>query len=159
MSSDPGDDHTFTTKFRLPRRMWDTYGRVVGDRERSADLIAHVRRTIQDRGSEQDLADLAAADAELNERHARKGGRPPKARSRSAAAAELARAVAAQGGTWDTTRAVTALRDAGVPVGAGDRADEKQARTALRQLADEGVLARLDSPGNTAVYRRPEEEN
>lgn len=70
----------------------------------------------------------------------------------------LARAVAALGGEWDTRRAVTALRDAGVPTGAADRADEKQARTALRQLADEGVLVRVDSPRNTAVYRPTTEE-
>jgi hypothetical protein len=71
----------------------------------------------------------------------------------------LARAVAALDGTWDTTRAVTALRDAGVPAGAGDRADEKQARAALRQLADDGVLVRVESPGNTAVYRRATKED
>ena len=71
----------------------------------------------------------------------------------------LARAVAALGGEWDTTRAVTALRDAGVSTGAADRADEKQARAALRALADEGVLVRVSSPGNTAVYRRAEEED
>jgi hypothetical protein len=66
----------------------------------------------------------------------------------------LARAVAALDGLWDTRRTVTALRDAGVPVGDGDRAADKQARRALRRLADDGVLVRVDSPGNTAVYRR-----
>lgn len=60
----------------------------------------------------------------------------------------------AQDGLWDTGRAVTALRDAGVPVGSGDGADEKQAREALRRLRDEGLLVRVPSPGNTAVYRR-----
>lgn len=68
----------------------------------------------------------------------------------------LARAVAAQDGLWDTARAVTVLRDAGVPVGAGDRAADKQARKALRKLRDRGVLVRVESPGNTAVYRRAE---
>lgn len=71
-------DHTYSTKFRIPRRMWDAYGRVVGDRERGADLLAHVRLVIQERGDERDLADLAAAEEELAERHSRKGGRPPK---------------------------------------------------------------------------------
>lgn len=71
----------------------------------------------------------------------------------------LTRAVAAQDGTWDTGRAVTALRDAGVPVGDGDRAADKQARAALRQLADDGVLVRVDSPGNTVTYRRATEED
>ena len=78
MTPDPDADHTFSTRFRLPRRMWDAYGRVVGDRDRSADLLNHVRRTIRERGDEQALADLDAAEAELNERHARKGGRPHK---------------------------------------------------------------------------------
>lgn len=66
----------------------------------------------------------------------------------------LARAVAALDGLWDTARAVTVLRDAGVPVGAEDRAADKQARKALRTLRDRGVLVRVESPGNTAVYRR-----
>lgn len=66
----------------------------------------------------------------------------------------LARAVAALDGLWDTTRAASVLRDAGVPTGAGDRAEDKQARKVLRELEAEGVLVRVDSPGNTAVYRR-----
>ncbi|BBA97177.1 hypothetical protein RVR_2804 [Actinacidiphila reveromycinica] len=66
----------------------------------------------------------------------------------------LARDVADQDGDWDTARAVAALRAAGVGVGSGDRADEKQAREALRKLEARGVLVRVDSPGNTAVYRR-----
>ncbi len=78
--SPPEADHTYTTKFRLPRRMWDAYGRIVGDRERSADLMDYVRRTIKERGTKADLADLAAAEEELDERHSRKGGRPPKAK-------------------------------------------------------------------------------
>lgn len=71
----------------------------------------------------------------------------------------LARAVTALDGMWDTARAVTVLRDADVPVGDGDRAADKQAREALRVLRDRGVLVRVDSPGNSAVYRRPEEED
>lgn len=74
--ADQDEEHTFTTKFRIPRRMWDAYGRVVGDRERGADLLDHVRATIKERGSKQDLADLAAAEEELTARRARKGGRP-----------------------------------------------------------------------------------
>ncbi|MGW5352177.1 hypothetical protein ACWERV_16910 [Streptomyces sp. NPDC004031] len=176
MAPDPEADHTFSTKFRIPRRMWDTYGRVLGDRDRSADLLDHVRTVIATHGTDEDRAELAAADTELAERRARKGGRPRTANAvakvgdaavRAAAAFDevaasagaeaasvLARAVAAQDGTWDTGRAVTALRDAGVPHGAGDRAEEKQARTALRVLADEGVLVQVDSPGSAAVYRR-----
>lgn len=51
----------------------------------------------------------------------------------------LARSVHALGGTWHTQRAVTALRDAGVQA-ADERAREKQARHAMRQLRDRGIL-------------------
>lgn len=73
-------DHTFATRFRIPRRMWDAYGRIT-DRQgtdRTADLVAHVRAVIEQHGDDQDRADLAAADLELAERRSRKGGRPPK---------------------------------------------------------------------------------
>ncbi|MFE2407046.1 hypothetical protein ACFXDE_01745 [Kitasatospora sp. NPDC059408] len=73
-------DHTFATRFRIPRRMWDAYGRIT-DRQgtdRTADLVAHVRAVIQQHGTPEDLADLAAAEQELKERRSRKGGRPPK---------------------------------------------------------------------------------
>lgn len=81
--ADDDTDHTFTTKFRIPKRMWDAYGRVVGDRERGADLLDHVRRTINERGTPTDLADLKLAEQELTERRARKGGRPPKSANHS----------------------------------------------------------------------------
>lgn len=71
-------DHTYSTKFRIPRLMWDTYGRVT-DRlgtDRTADLLDHVRAVIAKHGDEQDLADLETAEQELAERRARKGGRP-----------------------------------------------------------------------------------
>lgn len=76
----PDLDHTHHTRFRIPRRMWDAYGRVTErlDTTRSADLLDHVRTTLQQHGDEQDLADLAAAEQELAERRARKGGRPRK---------------------------------------------------------------------------------
>ena len=72
-------DHTFTTKFRLPRRMWDTYGRVLNGQDRSADLLDHVRAVIKKHGDEEALAELAAAEQELAERRSRKGGRPKRA--------------------------------------------------------------------------------
>lgn len=73
-------DHTFTTKFRIPRRLWDAYGRVTTrlDTDRSADLLDYVRAMVEEHGDEQDRADLAAAEQELAERRARKGGRPKK---------------------------------------------------------------------------------
>ena len=69
---------TPTTPIRVPRSMWAAYGRVCArlGRERTEDLLAHMRRQIRRHGDETDLADLAAAEDELRERRARKGGRP-----------------------------------------------------------------------------------
>ncbi|OLT24380.1 hypothetical protein BJF79_13640 [Actinomadura sp. CNU-125] len=80
--TDPDDaaGQTYITRFRVPRVMWEAYGRVaerIGV-TRSADLLDHIRDVINAHGDEQDLADLARADRELSERRARKGGRPPK---------------------------------------------------------------------------------
>ena len=65
---------------RVPRLMWAAYGRICArlGRDRTEDLLAHMRRQIKKHGDEQDLADLADAEAELAERRARKGGRPRK---------------------------------------------------------------------------------
>ncbi|MFH8737966.1 hypothetical protein [Streptomyces sp. NPDC017964] len=73
-------DHTFVTRFRIPRRMWDAYGTAAERRgvDRSADLVDHVRDFIRTHGNEQELAELDAAEQELAERRARKGGRPKK---------------------------------------------------------------------------------
>ena len=69
---------TPTTPIRVPRRMWAAYGRVCArlSRDRTEDLLAHMRRQIKRHGDDEDLADLAAADEELRERRSRKGGRP-----------------------------------------------------------------------------------
>lgn len=69
---------TPTTPIRVPRRMWAAYGRVCArlSRDRTEDLLVHMRRQIKRHGDEEDLADLAAAEQELSERRARKGGRP-----------------------------------------------------------------------------------
>lgn len=73
-------DRTPTTPIRVPRSMWAAYGRVCQrlGRDRTEDLLGHMRRAIELLGDEQDREDLAAADAELAERRARKGGRPRK---------------------------------------------------------------------------------
>jgi hypothetical protein len=73
-------DHTFATRFRIPRRMWDAYGTAAERQgaDRSADLLDHVRAFITEYGNEHELAELAAAEQELTERRARKGGRPKK---------------------------------------------------------------------------------
>jgi hypothetical protein len=73
-------DHTPTIKIRVPPALWDAYGRVTArkGRDRTEDLLVHMRRQIELLGDDQDHADLAAAEAELEERRARKGGRPRK---------------------------------------------------------------------------------
>jgi hypothetical protein len=73
-------DHTFATRFRIPKVMWDAYGRVTErlGTDRSARLLDAVRADIKAHGDQQDLEDLAAAEEELAERRSRKGGRPPK---------------------------------------------------------------------------------
>jgi hypothetical protein len=74
-------DRTPTTPIRVPRLMWAAYGRVCArlGKDRTEDLLAHMRRQIRRHGDEADLADLAAAEDELRERRARKGGRPRSA--------------------------------------------------------------------------------
>ena len=69
---------TPTTPIRVPRSMWAAYGRICArlGRDRTEDLLAHMRRQIKRHGDEADLADLAAAEEELRERRSRKGGRP-----------------------------------------------------------------------------------
>ena len=76
----PAEDHTHHTRFRIPKLMWDSYGRVTArlGTNRTARLLDHVRADIREHGNEQDLADLEAAEQELIERRSRKGGRPRK---------------------------------------------------------------------------------
>jgi hypothetical protein len=71
-------DHTPAIHVRMPRDMWAAYGRVCErlGRERAEDLIEHVRRQIEQHGDDTDRDGLAAANAELAERRARRGGRP-----------------------------------------------------------------------------------
>lgn len=74
---------TPTQNIRVPRLMWAAYGRVCArlGRDRTEDLLGHMRRAIELLGDEQDKEDLAAAEGELAERRSRKGGRPRKAGS------------------------------------------------------------------------------
>ena len=73
-------DPTPTRPIRVPGVLWAAYGRVCErlGRDRTQDLLDHMRRRIAEHGDEQDLADLQIAEAELVERRARKGGRPRK---------------------------------------------------------------------------------
>jgi len=78
--ADAPERTTPPTAIRVPRSMWAAYGRVCArlGTDRTADLIDHMREQITGHGEAADLADLAAAEAELRERRARKGGRPPR---------------------------------------------------------------------------------
>lgn len=71
-------DVTPTVNIRMPHRMWMTHGRVCTrlGRDRTEDLIGHIRKQITQHGDAADLTDLAAAENELRERRSRKGGRP-----------------------------------------------------------------------------------
>lgn len=64
----------------------------------------------------------------------------------------LASVIQALGGTWDPPRATLALRVAGYEP-TTQQAGEKEARRALRELTDEGVIVRPD-PERT-VYQLP----
>ncbi|MFE7384862.1 hypothetical protein ACFU9F_31385 [Streptomyces zhihengii] len=67
----------------------------------------------------------------------------------------LQQALDAVGGTWDTGRAVTSTRGAGVQA-ADQRAREKQARRALRKLHRRGVLVKIrDRPATVPAPARP----
>ncbi len=89
-------DHTFSTRFRIPRRMWDAYGTAAARQgaDRSADLVDHVREFIREHGNEHEIAELAAAEKELAERRARKGGRPKHEQALIDGATAAARAAA-----------------------------------------------------------------
>ncbi|MFI6653279.1 hypothetical protein ACIBI8_37525 [Streptomyces sp. NPDC050529] len=72
----------------------------------------------------------------------------------SAAARALEKPIRDQGGTWDTRRAVDALRNAGL--GDGDkRQQDKRARQALRDLAIQNIIVKTDP--DSATYRLAEQ--
>jgi hypothetical protein len=75
------DRRTPTVGIRVPRLMWDAYSRVCArlGKDRTDDILGHIRERIREQGDGQDKADLAAAEEELAERRSRKGGRPPRA--------------------------------------------------------------------------------
>ncbi len=74
-------DPTWIAHIRVPRPMWDAYGRVCArlGTDRTGDLLDRMREQIAGHGDEADLTDLIAADKELAGRRARKGGRPRSA--------------------------------------------------------------------------------
>ena len=75
---------------RVPRSMWAAYGRVCArlGRDRTEDLLEHMRRQIRRHGDDADKADLAAAE-ERAARAAGPQGRTAAARRRLSAARAL----------------------------------------------------------------------
>jgi len=72
--------HTYRAHFRIPRTMWEAFGRACERRglTRTERLLDVIRADITNHGDARDRADLEAAERELAERRSRKGGRPPK---------------------------------------------------------------------------------
>ncbi|RSN12841.1 hypothetical protein DMB42_11730 [Nonomuraea sp. WAC 01424] len=81
MSEDADSTHTPIRRFRAPDHLWEAYETVckrVFSRERSEDIVEHMRTVIAEHGNAAELAKLELAEQELEERRARKGGRPRK---------------------------------------------------------------------------------
>lgn len=73
--------HTAYRKFRAPEPLWEAYGSIcarVFSRERSEDLVNHMRTVILEHGNAHELELLEKAEQEIAERRSRKGGRPRK---------------------------------------------------------------------------------
>ncbi|HEY0637949.1 MAG TPA: hypothetical protein VGD67_09905 [Pseudonocardiaceae bacterium] len=72
-------DTTKPRQVRIPEDIWAAYERVCSRRglTRAEAINAAIRREIRRHGDDDDRAAIARADAELAERRARKGGRPP----------------------------------------------------------------------------------
>lgn len=77
----PSVDPTPDRHFRATTPLWQAYGSVCQrrGRERSADLMEMMRRTVARYGNEEEKALLEKDRAEVRARRARKGGRPPRA--------------------------------------------------------------------------------
>lgn len=73
--------YTGSRQFRAPAVLWEAYGHMCERRgtTRAAALNAHMRAELEAHGTEEEKAAIAMADAELAQRRARTGGRPPKA--------------------------------------------------------------------------------
>jgi hypothetical protein len=70
-----GSNATPHQPLRVPKRMWQAFGRVCTRQgtSRNARIVEMIRAEIRRHGDGQDKADLDAADAELRERRSRKG--------------------------------------------------------------------------------------
>lgn len=74
-------DTTKSRQFRAPEPLWKAYENVCRRLgvTRAEDLNAHMRDMVTEHGDPLDRQLLAESEAEMAERRARKGGRPPKA--------------------------------------------------------------------------------
>ena len=73
--TDTGGNATPHQPLRVPKSMWQAFGRVCKRQgtSRNARLVEMIRSEIRHHGDDQDLADLEGADTELRERRSRKG--------------------------------------------------------------------------------------
>ena len=73
--TDTGGNATPHQPLRVPKSMWQAFGRVCKRQgtSREARLVEMIRAEIRHHGDDQDLADLEGADTELRERRSRKG--------------------------------------------------------------------------------------
>jgi hypothetical protein len=73
-------DTTQPRQIRIPTGAWTAYDAICKrlGTTRAEDINAHIRAVIEQHGTAEERAQLADADAELAERRARKGGRPPR---------------------------------------------------------------------------------
>ena len=70
--------------------MWDTYRQItkrIGS-DWATEIYNHIRASVNAHGNEHERTELAAAEQELAERRARKGGRPKKATERPVSSEE-----------------------------------------------------------------------
>jgi hypothetical protein len=72
---------TQSRQVRVADGAWQAYDQVCRrlGRTRAADILQHIRHMIETHGTAEERALLAAADAEVAERRARRGRRPRRA--------------------------------------------------------------------------------
>lgn len=73
-------DTTKPRQVRVPDDAWTAYDKVCArlGRTRAEDINSHIAQQIRQHGTPAEIALLERAEAEVTERRARKGGRPPK---------------------------------------------------------------------------------
>jgi hypothetical protein len=85
------DDHTPIQRFRAPKPLWEAYETLCKrafSQDRGTRLLDLIRADFREHGDAGELAQLDLAEKELEERRARKGGRPRKTPSPAGEPAE-----------------------------------------------------------------------